>query len=302
MGNGGWTVPNDLGCDSTCQPQVSSSPNRMLQQSSFRCLAIGSTVALMAAAPTAQAQVSRDWSVCFGSGVSSCTDFYLTTAATLGGFGGARDGTLLSLVLRQRDRGVPTGLSGFSLGFDPGATNAIDWLSTTPTPVGGAQASAPGLGWTLGVYRSTSPSGFNVLFGSGESDLSQTPSPTSWIGGCLSPSSNAMWSVNNVACGSGQGFSFQWNTSAFFDADEVTTVQVDVLSIDQQAGGGTCYGPATGGAGVGYDGYDPSNAFPCDIGRADPLDTTAVPEPQSLVLLAGALAILGLPRLRRRAV
>jgi len=273
----------------------------MTHRLSLLRLAVLSTVAGLVTTSTAQAQVSRDWSVCFNSGVSSCTDLFLTTSPTLGGPGGMRDGTVMSLMLRQRDRGVPTGLLGFSFGFDPGSTDQSDAFSTMPTPVGGAQANAPGLGWDLGAFRSSSASGFNVLFGSGQSDPSQMPSPTAWIGGCLSPSSNALWSVNNVACGSGQAFSFQWNTAVLFDADQVTTVGADVVAIDQNAAGGYCYGPAMGGAGVGFDGYDPSNAFPCDIDRAEPLETSIIPEPQTVVLLAGALTILGLARVRRRA-
>lgn len=279
----------------------------MLHQSSRLRLAIGSAVAVLVAAPAAQAQVSRDWSVCFGSGVSSCTDLFLTTTPTLGGQGGSRDGTLVSLMLRQRDRGVPTGLLGFALGFDPGFTDQTDLLSTMPTAVGGAQADPLAPRWFLGAYRSSSSTGLNYLFGGAESDPSAPPTPTAWIGGCLSPSTNAFWSIGNVACGSGQAFSFQWTTSVVLDAADVQTVQADVIAIDQQAldagtGGGYCVGAATGGDGVGFDGYDPSNAFPCVIGRAESLSPTTVPEPRSLVLLAGALACLGLQQLRRRAV
>ncbi len=279
----------------------------MTLRSSFLRLVLSSTVAVLAGAPTAHAQVSRDWSVCFSSGVLSCSDFYLTTTATMGGVGGTRDGTVMSLLLRQRDRGVATGLLGFSFGFGVGLTDQSDALSTMPTPVGGAQANTPGLGWDLGAYRSSDASGFNVLFGMAQSDPTQSPSPTAWIGGCQSPSSNAYWSVNTVACGSGQAFMLSWNTSVVFDADQVQTVGADVLAIDQQAlyagtGGGYCQGPASGGAGVGFDGYDPSNAFPCVIGRAEPLVTSTVPEPQTVVLLASALAILGVWRRRRRAV
>lgn len=254
------------------------------------------TIALLAAAPAAHAQ-SRDWSVCYGSGVLSCTDLYLSTTPTLGGAGGARDGTQLSLTLRQRDRGVPTGLLSFTFGFGQGLATHNQFLSTIPTPVGGAQENAGGLGWFLRASRSTNPFGLNYFVGNGVSDGSQLPSPTSLIGGCLSPSSNAFWSITNVACGNGQAFSFQWTTTVFLDADQVQTVGADVLAIDQQAlssgtGGGYCHGPASGGAGIGFDGYDPTNAFPCDIGAAAPLVST-VPEPQTVVLLAGALAILG---------
>ena len=267
-----------------------------------------SLIALLTSAPAAQAQMSHNWSVCFNSGVMSCTDIYLSTTPTLGGAGGARDGTLMSLMLRQRDRGVPTGLLGFALGFGLGATDQSDLMYTMPTPVGGAQANAVGVRWYLGASRSNSPSGLNFLYGGAETDPSQSPSPTAWIGGCLSPSNNAFWSVNNVACGSGQAFSFQWTTAVEFDAAAVLTVGVDAIAIDQQAlyagaGGGYCQGPASGGVGVGvgFDGYDPSNAFPCDIGAAEPLDPTIVPEPRTVVLLASALSMLGVWRRRRRA-
>lgn len=290
-------------------PPVTSIPDRMTLRFSFLQHTIVTAVALLIAATTAEAQVSRDWSVCFSSGVLSCTDLFLTTAPTLGGAGGARDGTQMSLMIRQRDRGVPTGLLGFAFGFGAASADQIGSLSTTPTPIGGAQLDPSAPGWTLGALRSTSS--LNFLFGYNAADPSQSPSPTAWIGGCLSPSSNQYWSVTNVACGNGQAFSFQWTTPVLFDADLVETVEVDVREIDQQAlsagdGGGYCQGPASGGAGVGFDGYDPSNAFPCDIGRAEPLVAT-VPEPETVVLLAAGLAILAgcrqrMKRLRLRAV
>lgn len=282
-------------------PPATLIPPRMIPRISLLRQAIVPAIALLAAASTAEAQVSRDWSVCFASGVASCTDLYLTTTASMGGAGGSRDGTIMSLMVRQRDRGVPTGLLAFSLGFGTAASDQSDALNAIPTPVGGAQLGSSGLGWTLVASRSTTP-GFNYLYGSGGYDPLQAPSPTAWIGGCQSPSSNAWWSVDNVACGSGQAFSFQWTTSAFFDADQVQTVGADVVAIDQHLlfagdGGGYCQGSASGGLGVGFDGYDPSNAYPCEITSAQPPVST-VPEPTTIALFAAGLAVLGGFRLR----
>jgi hypothetical protein len=277
----------------------------MTRRTSRLRIAAASAIALLAA-PVLQAQTSRDWSVCFGTGVSSCTDLYLTTAATLGGQGGSRDGTQVSLTVVQRDRGMPSALMGFSFGLGASTVNQADVLKTLPTPVGGAQPSAATYAWLLHASLSTSDPSANYFYGYGGSDPTQAPSQTAWIGGCGSPSSNAWWIVDNVACGSGQGFSFFWNTSVFFDADLIQTVGVDVLAIDQDAlemgtGGGYCVGSAAGGAGVGFDGYDPSNAFPCEISRAGP-PVAVVPEPHTIALFAAGLLMLGAMRLRRRAV
>lgn len=271
--------------------------------------AIAAFVAAMSApAATAQAQVSRDWSLCYTGGVASCTDFFLTTTPTLGGVGGSRDGTAVSLMLRQRDGAIASGLIYFSFGFGLGVAEQHGGANyMMPTATGGAQANAVGVRWMMGAMRSAIPGQYNVLMGSTEADFWQTPSPTAWIGGCQSPSANAFWSVANVTCGSAAAMSFQWTTTAFVDADMVQTVENGVYAIDPAAldagyGGAYCQGPASHGTGIGYDGYDPSNADACVIGRAQPLVASTVPEPGTFALVAGALGVLGMGYRRRRRV
>lgn len=286
----------------SADPHVTPIPHPMTPLFSLVRRAIPAA-ALLVAASTARGQSNRDWSVCFGSGVSSCTDLYLSTAPTLGA-GGARNGTQMSLLIRQRDRGMPTGLLGFAFGFGAGSGNQTDLMKTALSPFGGAFATPADVAWVLLADRSNS-GGLNSFRGFGGYDPTQAPSQTAWIGGCQSPSVNHWWTVESAGCGSGQGFAFYWNTSVLFDADQVETVGVDVVAIDQAAlsagdGGGYCVGAASGGAAVGFDGYDPSNAFPCDITSAGPPETT-VPEPGTVVLFAGGLAALAAVRRRRTA-
>lgn len=258
----------------------------------------------MTTAASLEAQVSRDWSVCYTGGVGACTDIWLTTTPTMGGVGGSRNGTTVSLMLRQNDGPFASGLLSFHLGFDLFTSEQSGMQYMMPTAVGGAVAGAVGPRWYLSAIRSSDPSWYNTFFGGTEADPSKTPHPTAWIGGCFSPSSNAYWQVDNVTCGSGQAMTFQWTTSVFFDADAVTTVGTGVFAIDPQSlyrgyGGAYCDGPSAGGDGIGYDGYDPSNVNACVVSSAQPLNST-VPEPGSFALVAGALGLLGVQQRRRR--
>ena len=81
----------------------------------------------------------------------------------------------------------------------------------------------------------------------------------------------------------------------------MSDLAVDVYGVNVD-GMGTfgvayCTGPAAGGTGTGFDGVDPFNPTPCEIGRAE-VPASSVPEPGSIVLLATGLA--GLATVARR--
>ena len=65
----------------------------------------------------ADAQVSRDWSVCF-AGPGTCTDVFLTTTPNVVPAG--RAGTIVDLIVRHRELGAyVTALMDVSFFFDP---------------------------------------------------------------------------------------------------------------------------------------------------------------------------------------
>ena len=259
--------------------------------------AVGAALALHAA--PARAQVTRGWSVCFTTQVASCSDFLLTTTATLDA-ARARTGTLVDLRVRHRQGGgVVSGLQDVALYVDPIVPGDDPVGATvTPQPVAGAPAVPAGAEghWTAGGAGS-----FPRGLGMNSFLLSNNGWQDQFVGGCLGGAYDATHQSPLTTCGA-QAYRLTFASLVQFDADAVGEIAIDVYAGD---GNGDvfpdqafCRAPVDGGAGTGYDFGDFAAG---DVCRVRPL-ATAVPEPAPLALLAEALAPLALaPIAARRA-
>lgn len=271
---------------------------------------VAGALLVAAARPAALgAQVTRDWSVCFPNGVQACTDLFLTTAPQL--VGATRTGTLVDVVVRQRELGsFTTGLQAFSFFFTPAGTGAdATPVPTTPQALFGAPPAPAPDGWSAqGTSGAAAPVGtFTdvLLVRDTTTPFRDFPNPTATqsIAGCNGPLADAFTTSPLVSCGAG-AYRFTFATAALFDADLVSELAVDVYVANADGAGtfgvAVCRGPAAGGDGVGFDPVDPFNAgAACTVDRAA-APPAVVPEPATLGLLSVGLVGVGLVGRRRR--
>ena len=250
---------------------------------------------LAAGARPAGAQTSRAWSLCFATHVASCSDFLLTTTATLDA-ARTRTGTLVDLLVRHRQGGgVVSGLQDVSFYFAPAGTGA-DATPLTPEARFGAPPVPPGaeLRWsgaaTSALAAPADPS-LNVL------SLSN-PTLDQFIGGCLGGAFDALYQSPLTTCGA-QAYRFAFATAAQLDADAVRAIAATVYAGDGDGDAfpdqAACNAPTDGGPSVGFDLGDSAAG---DVCRVTPLAAT-VPEPATALLVASGLLLLPTARAAR---
>ena len=263
-----------------------------------RSRVLAAAALLVTAALPAHAQAaSRDWRVCFTSGVQSCTQVLLTTAPQF--VGEMRSGTFVDLLLRHTTQGgVSSALMDVSFYFAPtSAAGRADLQALTPT----ARFGAP-LAPTADVWQAAATSGTGAPLNASTDVLlvrdtstayrdAPDRTPVQWIGGCDGPLADAHHASPLLTCGSG-AYGFSFATAAEFDVTQVEGLVLDVYGADllgpDAPGVAYCAAPVTSSAavGVGFDGVDPDDATPCVVSETF---ASTVPEPATCALLGAGL-------------
>lgn len=276
--------------------------------------AVGVSAALLPVA-SINAQVTRDFTVCFTTGVASCTALSLTTTALFDSFG-TRYGSGIDIRVSHAEGSAPgaaltSALTGFGFQYQGaiaaplGGANVVDAAQTPAlffAEQGAPDPIAPD-GWTHQARSSTSASAQNYLtFGNVLGMLSPSPETqlTQAIGGCgvgaAAGHIDAQYSTEVWTC-TGGSYRLLTFTDAWFDVEKVNAVMVNTRArFNEQTPGffascvmtldvPTSLGNATDTnvlSDVCSSSGTPAPELP---------PSTTVPEPSTFVLLATALGL-----------
>ncbi len=289
-------------------------------------IATAATLAVLPARPLAAQPQTRNFTVCFTTGVQSCSWLELTTNAFFAG-GGERIGTELQVVVRH-DEGVGPGaavtsaLSSFFFSYAGASALPVSGASVSDelgrtaavTSLDGAPAPGTADGWQYAARSSTTSTAslFDsyLSFMNVRADVSDKIGVqwSQYVGGCgvaaTGGAIDAFYLTDVWTCDGGQ-YRFSGTTDAWFDANDVNTVGVSTYArfADNDYGvaawcNATLDAPGSEGDADGTFALgDVCSATATTPGTPPP--STTVPEPSTFVLVASAM--LGVVVMRRRA-
>ncbi|MBL0937593.1 MAG: hypothetical protein IBJ03_01790 [Gemmatimonadaceae bacterium] len=276
----------------------------------------------------AQAQTfTRDFTVCFSSGVQSCTWLSLTTTAFFDN-GNTRIGTAVDVYVKHNEGSAPdaavmSALTGFYFAYAGGVVAPVSGADVSDEsglvaplvlPEGDYSSPYPlnAGGWSQMARSSTTTSGtptFDTYLSftnalTAYDDVSGTTT-SQYIGGCGVGAANGaidpVYTTEMWTCGEGS-YWFTTFTSAWFDANQINTVGVTTYGIFAGADYGVaafCDRHLDTNTSVGdADGTFMNFGDVCSPGGEDPPPTT-VPEPSSAGLMAVGFVCLARQASRR---
>lgn len=288
-------------------------------------LAVGiATASVLAALPPralrAQPQ-TRAFTVCFTTGVQSCTWLELTTNAFFAG-GAGRVGTELQVVVRHNEgagagAAVTSALTSFFFSYAGASTFPVSGASVSDelgrtaavTPLDGAPTPGTADGWQNAARSSTTSTSSlfdNYLsFMNVRADVSDKIGVqwSQYVGGCgvaaTGGTIDAFYLTDVWTCDGGQ-YRFSGTTDAWFDANDVNTVGISTYArfADNDYGVAAWCNATLDAPGSEGD-ADGSFTLGDVCSATAPPPSTTVPEPSTFVLVASA--VLGVVVMRRRA-